>query len=317
MMNLCGMLSAASIRLTPDEQFERLKMSKLISSKIIGYLILSVRLLFSQSRSNKAYDDLVSKGHITQEEHSYFISLNVNPMYPLCLVNNLVQEAAHAGLLGPAYSDSVSLLLNDISNVRGGLSAVSLNIGTQLPYPFIQLVTAVCYAFLIQLVYVSSAYISTGLADSAGKGQANLATGYLTIILYSFVLFGLLHLFDVLSDPLGEDAADFPGDTFLDNFEKTLLSVRDLSLIHVSKGGLLERMLANAASTDGSPNRSQSVESDISDGGRGERDCFVVEPFPRVAEKATIQKDFPARHQTLSPLWMDASSSVADQLHIR
>lgn len=36
--------------------------------------------------------------------------------------------------------------------------------------------------------------------------QAFLVTGYLTIILYNFVLLGLLRLFEVLSNPMGHDA---------------------------------------------------------------------------------------------------------------
>jgi hypothetical protein len=36
------------------------------------------------------------------------------------------------------------------------------------------------------------------------------------------VLFGLLNLFSVLSNPLGDDAADFPCTTYLKKFEKNL-----------------------------------------------------------------------------------------------
>ncbi len=77
---------------------------------------------------------------------------------------------------------------------------VSMYIDVQLPYPFIQIVTAVVYAFLIQLILVCSSFVSAGAKSG---DQADITTGYVTIVLYTFVLLGLLRLFEVLSNPLG------------------------------------------------------------------------------------------------------------------
>ncbi len=75
---------------------------------------------------------------------------------------------------------------------------------------------------MIQLVYVCSSFISLGLKNS---DSSSLTTGYLTVLLYSFVLLGLLKLFHTLANPMGYDSADFPGDSYQAALEKTLLGI--------------------------------------------------------------------------------------------
>ena len=54
-----------------------------------------------------------------------------------------------------------------------------------------------------------------------------MATGYITIILYSFVLFGLLRLYSVLSNPLtASHAANFPTEKYLRDFVRNLNKIR-------------------------------------------------------------------------------------------
>ena len=54
-----------------------------------------------------------------------------------------------------------------------------------------------------------------------------MATGYITIILYSFVLFGLLRLYSVLSNPLtASHAANFPTEKYLQDFVRNLNKIR-------------------------------------------------------------------------------------------
>ena len=57
--------------------------------------------------------------------------------------------------------------------------------------------------------------------------SSSMATGYITIILYSFVLFGLLRLYSVLSNPLtASHAANFPTEKYLRDFVRNLNKIR-------------------------------------------------------------------------------------------
>lgn len=228
MMNLCGMMIASSNSQDQESKFRLQQRADHLTAKIIGYLILSHRLVFAQSRTDKDVSDLVNHGILSSDDYSYFSSLSGNPVDPLCFISSLLQHAANIGLLGHDSIAAMNLasLLQDLSNVRSNLSTIGLYVGTQLPFPFVQMIMSICYAFLIQLIYVCSAYISAGMADPSGAGQANLATGYLTINLYGFVLIGLMNLFSILSDPMGDDAADFPGDSYMQTFEKNLKGIR-------------------------------------------------------------------------------------------
>lgn len=240
-MNLCGLLSAEITSAYGNDRAQLRETAHLLTSKIISYLILSHRLLFLQSKEIKAYDDLVIKGHLNQDEYQYFCSLDGNPVHPLSLISSLLQQAARMGLLGgrDVVASNLKMLINDLSSVRSSIGTVSLNINTQMPYPFVQLISATCHCFMVQLIYVCSAYISYGLASDETVGKAALTTGYLTIITYAFVLFGLLRIFDMMGDPLGDDGADFPGYSYMESFEKNMLAIRNNTLSQADDSGLL------------------------------------------------------------------------------
>lgn len=103
------------------------------------------------------------------------------------------------------------------------MSAADMTVNVQVAYPFVQMVAIIVFAFLIQLIVVCAAFIAGGLVDQSKKGD--LVIGYLTVSLYSIVLLGLLRLFEVLSNPLGDDIADFPIETYVNNFRKTITSI--------------------------------------------------------------------------------------------
>lgn len=83
-----------------------------------------------------------------------------------------------------------------VGAIQKNAASVMLYINCQLPYPFIQIISAVVYMFLIQLFLVCSSFVSHGISTG---NKADIITGLLTIILYNFVLLGLLRLFDVSS----------------------------------------------------------------------------------------------------------------------
>jgi hypothetical protein len=117
------------------------------------------------------------------------------------------------------------------------MSTAEMTVNVQVAYPFVQMVAMVVFAFLIQLIVVCAAFIAGGLVDQSNKGD--LVIGYLTVSLYSIVLLGLLRLFEVLSNPLGDDFADFPIQTYVKNFRKTISSITTHSFVLLESNGMM------------------------------------------------------------------------------
>ena len=119
--------------------------------------------------------------------------------------------------------------------------------------------TAVAYAFLIQLVLVCSSFVSRGISTNE---TSDISTGYITIVLYNFVLLGLLRLFEVLSNPLGDDAADFPGDSYMVSFERNLYNMLVNAFALVHSDGLLGPVVSGVVTLV--PSSKRKEEKDIS-----------------------------------------------------
>lgn len=221
--------------------------AKINIKRVVGLLVLSFRLIFNVAREEKNISDLVTRGVITKEEEGYFLTTNANTMGVTAIILSIIHELSLEGKV----SDSNLLILNNcIMSIRSNASNISMYLDVQLPYPFIQIVTAVAYAFLIQLIMVCSSYVSNGVATG---DRAFLVTGYLTIILYNFVLLGLLRLFEVLSNPMGHDAADFPGDTYMRNYEKNLNGILRNSLTVMENNGILGPIASGVANNPIAP----------------------------------------------------------------
>lgn len=117
------------------------------------------------------------------------------------------------------------------------MSNTDMTVNVQVAYPFVQLVSMVVFAFLAQLIVVCAAFVAVGFADPIKKGD--MIIGYLTVSLYSLVLLGLLRLFETLSNPLGDDTADFPVETYVKNFKKTILSITSNSFLLLESNGVM------------------------------------------------------------------------------
>lgn len=218
---LAGILTCDVNDAVSTEEKRELRLTKeKLMRQIIGMLVLNLRLLFNDARDHDDISDLVQRGLITQDEHDYFVSINATTVHTCGMLLNYIQEAARTGLLGKDHGVSEANMLslqNCVLTIRSNAAQVALFIDVQLPYPFIQIISAVTYLFVVQLVLVCSAFVGRGFATN---NSADVTTGILTISLYNFVLFGLLRLYEVLANPLGDDAADYPGDTYMGQISK-------------------------------------------------------------------------------------------------
>lgn len=259
-----GILSSDVKDATSGEQKKRVRMEKeRLMKQVTGLLVLTLRLLFNSARGSTDFADLMKRGVISEDDFNYFMSINATSLHVCAILLNYIQEAARQGLLGQQHGVSeanMQILQNSVLNLRANAASVSMYIDVQMPYPFIQIISAVTYMFIIQLILVCSAFVAQGFANN---DSANMTTGLLTISLYNFVLLGLLRLFDVLYNPLGDDAADYPGDTYMQEFETNLHSVSRNAFVLIDNNGILP----TKASMDGNdkPSGSRAVKFNFQD----------------------------------------------------
>jgi len=267
MMLLMPVLSVKIRYAQPDKAIEVREKAVKIADEVKGQLVLCLRLLFNRGRHSTNIHDLVEKGFITAEDEIFFSGPNANPLFPLCKIAIILQEAKHEGFLGDdQYHSTMNLkqLLDLDSVIRQNASFIVVYITTQLPYPFVQIVSAVVYAFMIQLLFVCSSYISTGIQQQRkGVRTTHAGHGYLTIILYSFVLIGILKLFQYLSNPLGTSASDFPGDLWQTDLENTLNRIVNNALAKIPSAGTHQQrngVEVGCTTTENTQSRSPGIE---------------------------------------------------------
>jgi len=228
----------SSIRDAAGDDKENLKASyNLLMKHIIGLIVASLALLTNNSRDEKDLTDLHNRGVLNEDDFRFFMSINAQPVHAVTKLMDLVHESFRKGLSKSEHGTSqatMTLMHNTLLSLRQNISNVYLYVDVQVAYPFIQIISAVVYCFLIQLFFVCAAFISRGIAEN---DTSYMITGFLTIVLYNFVLLGLLRLYDILANPLGDDAADFPMYTYISRYEKTLKDiVKDgLTLIEIEE----------------------------------------------------------------------------------
>ena len=192
---------------------------------VFRYLNLANYLVIYNATKEFDYDKLLKKGIVTDSEYAMLTTLSGSPNIAYSWIDARLQKLANAGFLGPFPGpghSNLSALLTAVGNARGNCIAVGVYIDTQLPYPFVQLVAFVVYACIIQVMFVSGGTIGQGFQK---QDNSLVFTGYLTTILFIMVMRSLLLLYNILCNPLGDDAADFPSTTYLNAAEKGMLSL--------------------------------------------------------------------------------------------
>ena len=101
----------------------------------------------------------------------------------------------------------MKILLTDLEIIRHNNSMVLMYIHSQLPFCFLQLLTVVVYFFTIQAIIVAASIIAHGIKF---QDYTAMATGYITLAAMTFVFMSLIEIYQLLHNPLGDDAADYP-----------------------------------------------------------------------------------------------------------
>ncbi len=152
---------------------------------------------------------LIDGGYCTVEE-AEAVASKPEPFVPvLSWVASIAQDLCDThGLLTPMQIHLVGSLLVDF---RANAANVLLFVNTQLPYLAVQLFAVIVYAYLLQLLAVSGGVIGSGLETG---DYSSVYMGYFTVLLSSYIYFGLLSLYSILANPFGDDACDFPTDAY-------------------------------------------------------------------------------------------------------
>ena len=102
---------------------------------------------------------------------------------------------------------------------RAQCANVLVFVNTQLPYLAVQLFAVIVYAYLLQLLAVSGGVIGLGMET---RDYASVFMGYFTVLLSSYIYFGLLSLYSMLANPFGDDPCDFPVSSYQARPQATL-----------------------------------------------------------------------------------------------
>ena len=147
------------------------------------------------------------------------------------MLNGQPLRTGDTGVSGLREAD---ILVKSITDLRYHIRSVMVFIEVQLPLPFIQIVSAVVWAFMVQLILMCSSYVAFGRQHRDGP---SVTTGYITIVLYSFALLGLLRLFHVLSNPMDSThKSNFPHETYMREYVQNLHTIRAEGFAFVAHG---------------------------------------------------------------------------------
>ena len=209
-MTLASALSL-SLANAPDDVVEDARRAQ---QQIYRFLCLAHALMYRTCNKKTDLSDLKDRGIATQQEIDFLYTLKpFNPNFVYGWISILLQRFARNGLLGDMLGEgavNLEVLMLDLELIRANNSMVVVYIHTQLPYSFVQVVAVVVYVFVFQAVMVTAGIIGLGIRT---KDSSLVFSGYFTLLLMTFVFVGLMNLYRLLADPLGEDAADYPTKT--------------------------------------------------------------------------------------------------------
>lgn len=205
--------------------------AKKLLKRMAGLLLLSYRTVINNARNVQDIDDLYERNIITQKDFDYFSSLHIMPTDVCVVMMKLLHEAARKGLFLQKHrvsESNMAALSKCLFTIQETSNQVGVLVTVQLPFPFVQLIAAIVYCFIIQLFLVSSSFIASGIKHN---NSSSIIIGAITILLYNAILLSMLKLFTVLCNPLRNDVADFPMMTYQNNLEKKLLAMANNAFI--------------------------------------------------------------------------------------
>uniref|UniRef100_A0A0G4HNY2 Bestrophin homolog n=1 Tax=Chromera velia CCMP2878 TaxID=1169474 RepID=A0A0G4HNY2_9ALVE len=173
----------------------------------------------------KDYDDLLKENLITPEELDIWLDHvpRHRPTVTYGWIDVLLNHAAEKGLMRNTI-ENMQTLQGDVNFIRTQCSEVFTYVQTPIPYSYQWLVVITVRVFYIQLMCVCAGYMGHSYHTRA---YARIFTGILTCSMNYFTMERLLMMYNILSNPLGEEESDFPKFTYQKVTKKTTEYFRD------------------------------------------------------------------------------------------
>lgn len=229
-ITIAAIFSVTLSEVSPEEMLD----SRRAQQQIYRYLNLGHAMMYKACNKDTDLTDLYKRGILTKTEMAYIHSVkgySPNLIYSWIFI--LIQRLGSAGLLGDMLGEgavNMKLLLQDLEIIRANNSMVTVYIKSQLPYCLVQVVAIVVYTFMFQATVVAAGTIGEGIKNGSGK---DVFSAYLTLTLMTFVFMGLISIYRLLNDPLGNDAADFPKRRYMKScesgYKKLMLTMHNIA----------------------------------------------------------------------------------------
>lgn len=223
-------LSASVRNVSPEIRAARLERAYNVSTHLIGLWCLVIRIQMMAARGPVKHEQIIESSLFTEDQKEFILNMNGGKpsVFHVCnAIATEIQDAFEDGIFGDEphkNQANLATMLDTVRRTRGTAAQIVLYTDIQLPFPFIQMITIVCYTFGIQLIVVCASYIADG--GSSRSEEGNYFLGFVTLLLYTIVLGGLLRLYSMLENPLGAEAADIPSDTLYKTMKRTMITAR-------------------------------------------------------------------------------------------
>jgi hypothetical protein len=224
-INISGLLCSTGARILHNEQdWERFKQ---LHSRVVKYGVSALACIVAESRGPDSHrlEGLVKLGMLTPEDVA-ILQLRSSHAYCLwCWIQAISVEAFEMLKMPPPNHNMIH---QEVRQAMQGIHNILMYIRTQLPFPYVHMITLIVNVHNVVLALVSAFEFAINYHNDRGSVAAIKSCKMLILpILYQ----GLLQICVFLTDPLGDDIIDFPIQTFMFELFKTCeehLTCRDL-----------------------------------------------------------------------------------------
>jgi len=186
----------------------------ILKNKAVRWLNLTHALIYKQA--NREHHNLHDLGEdlITKEEAEVLYNSPNMSATSLSWVIIAWRELAVKNAINPA--SLVPHALTYMATILTSSQDVFTFLETQMPYSYLHLLTLITKIHLAFIVFYGGGIIGAGVA---AESWGRIIFGYAIIITNNVIYEGLLSIHDMLVNPLGTDAGDFPTKLYTRNIE--------------------------------------------------------------------------------------------------
>lgn len=203
--------SVASRYLIDDNDFE---LFKSVHARIVKFGLASMSCIVMESRrsarggeddQSHGLDGLVSLGLLTEEEKTLLEGARSLPTTLWCWIQAMAAEVMEMMSVPPP---NVNMLYQEIRLAMEGVHNVQHYIQTQLPFPYVHMITLLVNVNGLVISIVAG--LRVAIAVEKGQTALQIFVSASKLVAVPLMYQGMLQICVFLSDPFGDDIIDFP-----------------------------------------------------------------------------------------------------------